>query len=596
MLSRLRAFARPEQQVLSIDVLAGMGPPDRAEQGQLAILIRHFLDRFFNNEMASSDDEGKTRLIQVACAAGLPGFVAAMYLWPVYHDILGRHRPYWARVSDHYLFVVYSMVAMGIVVVFEWDLFFPDLLDIFVLSSLPIKNRKLFLARIATIVIFVVGFLFDANILAALALPAAIDPPGLGRFLAAHVVAVVGSGVFAAAAILAIQGTLLTLLGARMFRRISLLFQGLFITALLMVLFLYPAVSGALPEFMHSNSAFALSFPPFWFLGIYERVMEGPSALPIYMRLARTGCTVTVWVVAVAILSYPLAYWRRTRELIEGSGTRDTRSVIARPINRIMHMTVLRVPVRRAIFHFISQTLPRVQRYRIYLVMYGGLGLSLIIATVLRLHVWQGAVRVEISPDGLRAAIPMAAFWTIAGLRMAFVSPGDPRGRWIFRTIQGRPELEQLAATKTWILAWSNIITLAIVAALHALVPPGSHAWKTIAAQVLVAAGLCLLLTDTFFLNVKILPFTGVKAPERTNLAIVLLKYVAAFVPLVLIVARLEPWMEASVGNMATAASIIAATHFGMQAVHRRLLRDHLNVPDVDEDQQQVFQTLGLRY
>jgi negative regulator of sigma E activity len=95
---------------------------------------------------------------------------------------------------------------------------------------------------------------------------------------------------------------------------------------------------------------------------------------------------------------------------------------------------------------------------------------------------------------------------------------------------------------------------------------------------------------------VKILPFTGVKAPERTNLAIVLLKYVAAFVPLVLIVARLEPWMEASVGNMATAASIIAATHFGMQAVHRRLLRDHLNVPDVDEDQQQVFQTLGLRY
>ncbi len=472
MLSRLRAFTRPEQQVLSIGVLAEMSPPDRAEQGQLAILVGHFLDRFFNNEMASSDDEGKTRLIQVACAAGLPGFVAAMYLWPVYHDILGRHRPYWARVSDHYMFVVYSMVVTGIIMIFEWDLFFPDLLDIFVLSTLPIKNRKLFLARITTIFIFVVGFLFDANILSTLALPAAIDPPSVGRFLVAHVVAVTGSGVFAAAAVLALQGTLLTLLGARLFRRISLLLQGLFITALLMLLLLYPALSGALSVFMHSNSRFVLYFPPFWFLGVYQRLMEGPSALPIYRVLAETGCKATLSIVAVAIISYPLAYWRRTRELVEGSGTGDTRSIVVRPINQMLHATVLRAPVHRAIYHFISQTLPRVQRYRIYLVMYGGLGLSLIVATVLRLSIWQGQVHIEISPNGLRAAIPMAAFWTIAGLRMAFVSPGDPRGRWIFRAIRGRPESEQLAATKTWILIWAIIVTLAIVMAVHGLVSP----------------------------------------------------------------------------------------------------------------------------
>lgn len=596
ILSRLRVFARPQQQVLSIEVLAGMGSPDRPEQGQLAILVRHFLDRFFNNEMTSSDDEGKTRLIQVACTAGLPGFVAAMYLWPVYHDILRRHRPYWARVSDHYLFVVYSMVAMGIIMVFEWDLFFPDLLDIFVLSSLPIKNRKLFLARIATVFIFVVSFLFDANILSTLALPAAIDPPSLARFLAGHVLAVAASGIFAAATVLAVQGTLLSLLGARLFRKISLLLQGLFITALLMVLFLYPALSGALPAFMHSNSAFVLYFPPFWFLGVYQRLMEGPSSLPIYMRLAQTGCTVTLWIVAVAIVSYPLAYWRRTRELIEGSGTRDTRSVIVQPINRMLHTTILRVPVRRAIFHFISQTLPRVQRYRIYLVMYGGLGLSLIVATVLRLDVLHGQIRIEISPDGLRAAIPMAVFWTIAGLRMAFVSPTDARGRWIFQTIQGRPQLAQLTAAKTWIITWSIIVSLAVVAALHMLAAPELRGWKTIAGQVLVATGLCLLLTDAFFLNVKILPFTGVKALVRTNLAIVLLKYVAAFVPVVVIVVKLEPWVESNIGHLATSVLAIAGAHLALRVVHRKIVTDHLKVPDLDEDQQQVFQTLGLRY
>ena len=96
LLNSLHPLRPKEPQVLSVHVLADLGAPVRAQQSQWGILVRHFLDRFFNNEMASSDDEGKTRLIQVACATGLPGLVAAMYLWPVYHDIFGLHRPYWA--------------------------------------------------------------------------------------------------------------------------------------------------------------------------------------------------------------------------------------------------------------------------------------------------------------------------------------------------------------------------------------------------------------------------------------------------------------------------------------------------------------------
>jgi hypothetical protein len=425
MFSRLCALTRREQHIQSLDVLAEMGPPDQPEHSQFAILVRHFLDRFFNSEMASPDDEGKTRLIQVACATGLPGFIVAMYLWPVYHDMLGRHRPYWARVGDHYLFVVYSLVAMGIITIFEWDLFFPDLLDVFVLSSLPIKNKKLFLARIATVVIFIVGFLLCANFLSTVALPMAIDPPSLGRFLAAHILAVTASGIFSATVVLAVQGVLLAVFGARFFWRISLPLQGLFITALLMFLFLLPAISGVLRVFMQSHSAFALYFPPFWFLGIYQRLMEGPSALPIYLQLAQTGCTATLWAIAVAIVSYPLAYWRRTRELIEGSGTRNTRSLIAKPIHRMLHAKLSRIPVSRAVFHFISQTLLRVPRYRIYLTLYGGMGLALVTVSILRLNVVQEHLRVDISPEGLRAAIPITAYWTIAGLRMAFMSPGS---------------------------------------------------------------------------------------------------------------------------------------------------------------------------
>lgn len=595
MLSRLRASTRREQQIQSLEVLAGIAPPDQAEQDQFAILVRHFLDRFFNSELASSDDEGKTRLIQVACATGLPGFIVAMYLWPVYHDMLGRHRPYWARVGDHYLFVVYSLVAMGIITLFEWDLFFPDLLDIFVLSSLPIKNQRLFLARIATVIIFIVSFLFCANILSTLALPMAIDPPTLGRFLAGHVLAVTGSGLFAAAMVLAAQGMLLAVLGAKFFRKISLFLQGLFLTAFMMILFLYPALSGTLPVLTHSNNAFVLYFPPFWFLGVYERLMEGPSALPIYTRLAQIGCTATLWTLAVAIISYPLAYWRRTRQSIEGPSTRDTRS-LARPIYRVLHATLWRIPVVRAVCHFISQTLLRVQRYRIYLILYGGIGLALITASILRLDVMQKHFRVEISPDGLRAAIPIAAFWTIAGLRMAFVSPGNQRGSWIFRIIHSRPTLDHLAAARIWVFTLGMTVTLATVAAVHVLFPVEVRGWRTISGQVIVAVGLCLLLTDAFFLNVKIIPFTGVRVSSTINLAFLLIPFIGIFPPLVLLTLYWEPWIGVSVQHMFTAVLLIIAAHLGLRIVHRRIVREYANLSQIDEDEEEFPLKLGLQY
>ncbi len=146
MFSRLRIFAPPEFPVLSLEVQAHMPVVDAQEQSQFHLLVRHFLERFFNNEMVSADGEAKTRLLQVVYAIALPGMVVALFLSPLYHAPLAR--PFWSQVSDHYFYVLYSFVAVGAVSIFAWDLFFPDLLDLFVLSPLPIVNRRLFLARI----------------------------------------------------------------------------------------------------------------------------------------------------------------------------------------------------------------------------------------------------------------------------------------------------------------------------------------------------------------------------------------------------------------------------------------------------------------
>ena len=480
-----RLFMMAEPEALSLNAQAALGAVREPRRSQFSLLVRHFLERFFNHETASPDGDAKGRLVLLAIATGIPGFMVALYLWPVYHPFIGwppgrpldaGPPPYWLQVNHHLFFVLYSFVAMGIVTVFEWDLFFPDLLDVFVLTTLPIPDRRLFMARVAAIAIFIVGFLFDANFLAPLVIPASFDPPNLTRLLGGHLLAVLGSGLFCSAFILALQGVFLSILGERLFRRLSLILQGLSISILLMLLLLFPVLSGAVPFVLQSGSKYVLYCPPFWFLGIYQSFLEGPSALPIYAKLAETGCSAILITITVAMIAYPLAYLRRVRQLVVGPGTHDTRSWAARPLGLVLHATLIRPHVRRAVFHFISQTLLRVQRYRIYLVLYGGVGFSVVTATVLRIAVVHSRVQMEISSDGIRAAIGIVAFWTIAGLRTAFVSPGNQHGNWVFRIILGRPPrfssaIDILLAAKVWVLVCGAIITFGTFLVLRAFAP-----------------------------------------------------------------------------------------------------------------------------
>ena len=282
-----RIFDRSEFTVQSLNVQAAMGPVRAPERSQLSLLMRHFLERFFNHETASPDGDAKTRLVQIAVASGLPGLMVAVYLWPVYHPVIvyppHPHAipgppPYWVQVNHHFFFVLYAFVAMGIAAVWEWDLFFPDLLDVMVLGTLPASARRVFLARVAAIGVFLAGFLVDANALPPIMLVISTDPPDAGRFLVGDVLGVMGSGIFAGLLVLAVQGVLVAVAGERLFRRISLVAQGLAVTVLVMAMLLFPVLSGVAPALLQSDSVYARWFPPFWFLGMEQGIIDGPGA------------------------------------------------------------------------------------------------------------------------------------------------------------------------------------------------------------------------------------------------------------------------------------------------------------------------------
>ena len=604
-----RLFMMSGPDALSLNAQAALGAERAPERGQIAHLVRHFLERFFNHETASPDGDAKARMVLIAVATGLPPFMVAIYLWPVYHPFIGwppgnklvaGPLPYWVQVNHHFFFVLCSFVALGIVTVFEWDLFFPDLLDIWVLGTLPVAARKVFLARAAAIAVFVGGFLLDANLLAPIVLPMAMDPPNLWRFVAGDVVAVAAGGLFAAAFILALQGVLLAVLGERLFRRISLAVQGLAVTVLVVLMLLFPVLSGVTPGLLQSGLAGVRWFPPFWFLGMDQRILEGPAVLPVFSELARIGAIATLAAVAVALAAYPLAYLRRVRALVEGGSSRSMRNLAAAPWHGLMHATVVRPPVRRAVFHFIGQTLLRVPRYRIYLVLYGGVGLSVVAASVLRFSMAGQHLRVGISGDGIRVSIGIVAFWVIAGLRTAFVSSGNQQGSWAMHIVHGRPPvfqaaIEQLLAAKVWVMLCAGVVTLATMGLLRLVAPAELLQPRATAAQLMVAVGICVLLTDAFFMNVTVVPFTG-GTREQSNLAFTLLKYFSFFPLIAPLSIAAQFLIERNGRNFGIAAAVIVVLHLWFRKRHRDAVRLHSAQIELEDGEEDFPMRLGLRY
>lgn len=594
--------------VQSLNVQAALGVVRQPERSQFSHLVRLFLERFFNHETASSSGDGKTRMVQIACAAALPGLAVAVYLWPAYHPFPGwppgrttvGPPPYWAQVNHHFFFVMYSFAVLGLATLFEWDLFFPDLLDVFVLGTLPIAAARVFLARLAAIAIFIAGFLFDANFLAPLILPLSTESPDPAALLFGHVSAVAAAGLFAAGLVLALQGIFLAVLGERLFRRISLLLQGTAVAAFLVLLLLFPVLSGVTPALLQSRHLLAWWFPPFWFLGIYQQELAAPAGTTIWSALAHRAeiATCLVWVIAAA--AYPIALLRRVSGLVAGTTSRRRQSRILVPWRKLLELTAIRSPFERGAFHFISQTILRVPRYRIHLVLYGGAGLSLVIATILRFTAHGGHVRISFSADGMRIAIGIIAFWVIAGLRSAFVSPGNQRGGWIFHAIQGRPPIDtvavdELKAAMHWALLCSALVTFTAIGIFQFIAPAQLRTPSSLIAQMVVGAGLCLLLTDGFFVNVTTIPFTGEAAPDQGNLAFTVMVYVTIFPLVTTLSLSSELWLEQGGVRIGIAFACIALVHLWLRKRSRTILRLYCGQLSLEEGEDEFPTKLGLR-
>jgi hypothetical protein len=205
----------------------------------------------------------------------------------------------------------------------------------------------------------------------------------------------------------------------------------------------------------------------------------------------------------------------------------------------------------------------------------------------------------EVSADGVRAAIAIAGLWTITGLRIALASSGNRTGGWVFHVLAGRPPafspaVELSRSTHVWVVIWSSVVTLSAILLLHTIAPLQLCTFSATAAQLIAGIGSCVVLTDILFLRFTRIAFAGERPRESSSLAFAVLIYFTLFPAFIAASVALQYWIEGGVLHGVLAIALLAAMHAGIQEFHRTVVRAYCDCPALEDGEEEFPIRLSL--
>jgi hypothetical protein len=489
----------------------------RRDRTQTELLTRHFFSRFFDNELLSPGGEMTMSLTQILALICVPGALLSIWHFVKYAFLTAPLGSALAvdSWSDRCFYVSLAMILMGLITVIEWDTLFPDRRDYLNLAPLPVTMRTFFLAKIASLLLFMALFSTAVNGFPALFFPLAATASkataadGL-RFLVAHSVSVLSASAFVFLSLVALHGLCLTVLPRRLFVKISALVQPLLLVALLSLLFIFPQVVDGIRS--AGNRWYVALFVPAWFTGLYDRMigiapLHGwiPWWLPI-------GALVLVGLLALVL--YEIAYRRYVAGTLdtepEPAKSRSVTTLLLRGCRRLL----VRQPDELAGFDFTAATLLRSRSHRVVLGSCLGVALALGLASAFSIMAQGGSAGFAKINLTLLLIPAMFTYLLLGGLRFAFTVPSDLKANWVFRLNEG------LSYARYWCGVRKAVFAL-VLAPLHLLlgvslcfVWPLGVALQCLLFQVLAA----LVLMEWFFRYYPKLPFTCSYLPGKGNL------------------------------------------------------------------------------
>lgn len=492
-------------------------------RSSFALLVRHFFGRLFDNEIVSQTGDMRTNMVQALGLAAVPGMFVAFYMLPLRLRFDQPFAQNWLLVGNCYFFVLYSMIVMAGVMVFEWDALFPDRKDYLILTPLPLPGGAIFAGKVLSLIAFLALFVIDGNLLDTLLVPIIAGGSQISAVLAAHVVAVAAGGAFVALAFAALQGVLINTLTGRAFRRVSPWVQVAAMGLVSTIVVLTPLVCAIIRPLFERNNPIIRWFPPFWFLGLYLDMLPGRPGGALFHELAIRGQQALGISAAVFAVTYSVGYHRHARRVMESAGEAPSRPRVA--LDRLLNRWLLRDPLERATFHFISNTVLRSARHRLFLATVAGVAFALAVMSAVRIGFKPGAPLASFRPAGLLTVALTLSFFTITGLRSAFNLPVELRANWIFQLCECEDRGAHLRAARKWIL----IMGLAPLFLLLAPLEIAFQGWRLAIVHLTFAGLLAMALLTLLLIWFRKIPFTCSYFPGKTSMAVMVGVYLAGF-------------------------------------------------------------------
>jgi len=515
-------------------------------------LVRHFVLRFFDNEMITIPGEWQKVAAGVFAALVSVALAAAT----IYRDrYLGMHEahvpfaPFQQAIRDDLIsFLVLAMAVTALLTILQWQSLFPSLRDCLALAGLPVNAREIFIAKFGAVVLIFAAFVISMTAMPAIlfaALLGSYAPGNLNPLLcsAANLVALAAGCTFVFFILVAIQGILLNLFKAHTFARVSTAVQAI----------LFVLVVGLVP-LMGNQPKTAFWWPPVWFVDLWKAMVQGPA------WLARPALLAIAIPALISAAAYLLSYHRYQKMLLEAQPGRP--SVRFAGLGAQLLERWIPDPREQAAFAFTWKTLFRSRSHRLFLLAYAGAALGWIAKGLL------DAPPVDLRNEGLYglmvvlAPIAVAVLITV-GLRYLFTLPVQLRANWVFQTIEAEDKAAWHAAIERFVI-WCGIAPV-VVAGLPATIAILGPV-RGIAAASLGCLG-ALLFFERYFRDFLKLPFTCSYLPGKQPIWALMVRF--GFCATMLVpIAQLFLWASAE------ATSFIAlSTGLGALGWHWRTIR-----------------------
>jgi hypothetical protein len=353
--------------------------------------------------------------------------------------------------------------------------------------------------------------------------------------------------------------------------------QTLLMALLVMNLFLTPLIAFRIQWVATVHRDWLYWFPGFWFSGFYEHIRPATRNLPL-RELGVFATRALAVAAGVFLLTFLPGYRGHARRVLETTPPKAAGpGRLHAAFDRLLGSTLLRHPVEYAVFHFISHTIARSLKHRLFLATYGGFGAAYVVMTF-------GS-----GPPDLMILPLTLSFILISGLRAAFNFPAELSGNWAFQVSEVTGVGPYLAATRKWILVCAILPLFLFMAPMEfASFPPAAALFH-------MAFGMAtsVLLTEVMFLGFRKVPFTCAHLPGKVNLVFLGVMYIFGFSAYSRSLRSLEAILTRNPAG-ALAFFVLAAAVYAALSHSDRIILGPKAVLDYEDPADPVVRTLGL--